>query len=106
MRAKHSILPDFENRLQNMIKALFSVWAGEKKQSTPSLKAEDFYNRMTTFGLVPDVKFIEQVTNIVHSNRPKTNFGATMTATSKELKEMTSPANNSSPKRKKTWFQP
>ena len=106
MRAKHSILPDFENRMQNMIKALFSVWAGEKKQSIASLKAEDFYNRMTTFGLVPDVKFIEQVTNIVHSNRPKTNFSATMTATSKESKEKTSPANNSSPKRKKTWFQP
>ena len=35
------------------------------------MRAEDFYQKMTVFGLAPDVRFIEKVTNIVYSNRVK-----------------------------------
>ncbi len=50
-----------------MLKALFAVWANKKCV----MSADLFYQKMTTFGLVPDLKFIEGITTIVYSNRPK-----------------------------------
>ena len=32
---------------------------------------DTFYQKMTTFGMVPDLKFIEHVTTITYQNRPK-----------------------------------
>ena len=63
LKKKNSILPNFEERQQNMIKALFTVWCDGPKKHT--MRAEDLYQKMTTFGLAPDLKFIEQVTNVV-----------------------------------------
>ena len=50
-----------------MLKALFTVWSNKK----PIICSDIFYQKMTTFGLAPDLKFIEGITNIVYANRPK-----------------------------------
>ena len=55
--------------MNNLIEALFSFWANKK----PSINADFFYQKMTTFGLVPDLKFIENITTIIYSNQPKPN---------------------------------
>lgn len=64
---KNLILSNFEERTQNLLKALFAVWSGKRS----CLSADSFYQKMTTFGLAPDLKFIEQVTNTVYQSRPK-----------------------------------
>ena len=51
----------------NMIEALFTFW----KRKHAAIPAQKFFKRMTTFGLAPDLRFIEQITNIVYSNRPR-----------------------------------
>lgn len=45
-----------------MIEALFAFWSNKK----PQMPAELFYQKMTTFGLTSDMKFIENITSIVH----------------------------------------
>ncbi len=67
MNKKDFVIHNFEERTQNMLKALFAVWANKKCV----MSADLFYQKMTTFGLVPDLKFIEGITSVVYSNRPK-----------------------------------
>lgn len=63
---KNSIINNFDQRLQNMVKALFNVWQDKSEKAIP---AEAFYHKMAAFGLAPDVKLLENVTNIVYQNR-------------------------------------
>ena len=55
-------MPNLDERSQNLIEALFPHWAHGKH----AMPAETFYQKMTTFGLVPDLKFVEAVTNIAY----------------------------------------
>ena len=75
---KDLIIGNFDERMHCMIKAFFNVWChdpnshlGSKRRQRQAIPAEEFYQKMTTFGLVPDCKFIENITTIVFFNRPK-----------------------------------
>lgn len=67
LSSRDLILPNLNERMNNLIEALFSFWANKK----PSINADLFYQKMTTFGLAPDLKFIENIMTIIYSNRPK-----------------------------------
>ena len=54
-------------RKTNLVDALFAFWSNKKS----AIPADLFYQKMTTYGLVPDLKFIENVTNIMYQNRHK-----------------------------------
>ena len=56
------MMPCLDERMKNMIEALFAFWANKKS----AMPAEAFYQKMTTYGLVPDIKFIEGITTIVY----------------------------------------
>lgn len=43
-----------------LIEALFNFW----KRKHAAVPAQKFYKRMTTFGLAPSLKFIEEITTI------------------------------------------
>lgn len=60
-------MPNLDERTHNLIEALFPHWAHGKH----AMPAETFYQKMTTFGLVPDLKFVEAVTNICYAGRPR-----------------------------------
>ena len=58
---------NINERTGNLIEALFAFW-GKKR---PVMQADQFYQKMATYGLVPDIKFIEDITNIIYFNRPR-----------------------------------
>ena len=79
---KDLILANLDERVEKFVEALFNYWSGnmdkEDKDKTNTIPAEDFYQKMVTFGLAPDIKFIQEVTTITHlsfisssRNRPK-----------------------------------
>ena len=61
------IMPCLDERMKAMIEALFAFWANKKS----AMPADAFYQKMTTYGLVPDIRFIEGITTIVYQNRTR-----------------------------------
>ena len=56
------IKTNLDERMHNLVAALFEFWSNGKS----AIPAEEFYQKMTTYGLVPDLKFIEAITTIVY----------------------------------------
>ena len=72
MNTKALIKISLDERMANLIEALFAFWSNQPKPSKrKAIAADYFYEKMTMFGLVPDLKFIENITSIVYQNRPK-----------------------------------
>ena len=67
INTKALIKVGLDERTGNFIEALFAFWANKKNV----MPAETFYQKMTMFGLVPDLKFIENITTIVYQSRPR-----------------------------------
>ena len=71
---KELILPNLDERIDKFIDALFYVWKDPYHEPANTIVPEVFYQKMVTFGLAPDLKFIQEITNISHfNNRPKMN---------------------------------
>ena len=64
---KDLILANLDERIMKFIDALFNYW----KDPSNTIAPEVFFQKMVTFGLAPDIKFIQEITHITHMNRPK-----------------------------------
>ena len=65
---KELILAHLDERIGKFAEALFNVWKDRKGTIPP----EAFCQKMVTFGLAPDIKFIHEVTTVTHLNyKPK-----------------------------------
>ena len=67
MNTKALLKCNLDERMGHLIEALFNFW----KRKHAAVPAQKFYKRMTTFGLAPSLKFIEEITTIQYANRPK-----------------------------------
>lgn len=83
---KELVMVNLAERMNCLIEALFSVWSTKRS----AIPADVFYQKMTTYSLVPDLKTIQEIMDIVHYNRPK-----------KILTAMQREANSKSPSRRK-----
>jgi len=61
-------MPNFMDRITLFVDALHSYW---KSESNGLLKAEEFFQKMVTFGFAPSPAFIEEVSKAVYSNRQR-----------------------------------
>lgn len=55
---KELILANLDERIDKFIDALFYVWKDPKNEPQNTIVPEVFYQKMVTFGLAPDLKFI------------------------------------------------
>ena len=53
--------------MDSLLEALFAFWSNKRS----AIPADVFYQKMTTFGLAPNLKFIEDIMNIINFNKPK-----------------------------------
>ena len=61
------IMVSLNERMDSLLEALFAFWSNKRS----AIPADVFYQKMTTFGLAPNLKFIEDIMNIINFNRPK-----------------------------------
>ena len=60
------MVPNLAERMNCLIEALFNVWSNQHR----ALQADVFYKKMATYSLVPNLKAIEEIMDIIHFNRP------------------------------------
>ena len=80
MQTKFLVLEDFNDRALKFIEALFHTWSiqDEANLYTPGKKickikyipADDFYNKMLTYGFSIDIDRLEEITNIAFKSKP------------------------------------
>lgn len=74
------MLEDFNERALKFIEALFHTWSiqdepnlyspGKKVCKIKYIAADDFYNKMLTYGFSIDIERLEEITNIAFQNKP------------------------------------
>ena len=55
---KELILPNLDERIDKFIDALYYVWKDPNHEPANTIVPEVFFQKMVTFGLAPDLKFI------------------------------------------------
>ena len=61
------IIVNLAERTEGLVEALFAFWSNKRS----GIPVDAFKQKMITFGLAPNLKFLEDIINIIHANRPK-----------------------------------